>query len=283
MNPTAPLPHLPTHAGANVWPYFGRSLRNTRTRLFTLGFVVVAFVAGAALVSPVIGLGFAAAALLISLVIVWTRASGRSEDDFFIAYAAHRGLDNHDGKGQLPPATPLLGRGDRRYTGRQLIGALPGDIDGTLAFFTYEVESRDSKGNTQTSYYHFTVILTRLAGTAAFINEFHCERRSGWGVFDGLEDKFRKRQRVECESAVVDKRHEIFIGADDSLNRARQILTPSFLVWLGESAPDEFFFELSRGELVTAVKGHRKRVTELDGLLEANSVVARRLLDEAAE
>ena len=36
---------------------------------------------------------------------------------------------------------------------------LPGGVDGSLALYTYEETSTDSKGNRQTTYYHFTVVL----------------------------------------------------------------------------------------------------------------------------
>ena len=39
-------------------------------------------------------------------------------------------------------------------------------------------------------------------------------------------------QRVEVESEALDERCEIFIGAGDDMNRARQLLSPSFVEWL---------------------------------------------------
>jgi hypothetical protein len=100
---------------------------------------------------------------------------------------------------------------------------------------------------------------------------------------DGMEDAFRKRQRVEQESEAVDKAYEIFIGEQDDMNRARQVLSPSFLVWLDQNSPEAYAFELVAGSLVCNVKGHKKSSSELDKLCQASAAVARRLQEEATE
>ena len=64
------------------------------------------------------------------------------------------------------------------------------------------------------------------------------QRRSGFRFMDSAEDVFRTRQRVELESEAADKRYEIFIGKDDDMNKARQIFSPTFIVWLTDHAPD---------------------------------------------
>ena len=69
------------------------------------------------------------------------------------------------------------------------------------------------------------------------MQELYAQRRVGFRFLDGAEDIFRKRQRVEHESEVVDKRYEIFCGAQDDMNRARQVLSPQFLVWLSTTRP----------------------------------------------
>jgi hypothetical protein len=98
-----------------------------------------------------------------------------------------------------------------------------------------------------------------------------------------LLEVFRKRQRVEHESDAVDKKFEIFTGENDDLNRARQVLSPTFLVWLDSHSPEAYAFELVRGSLVCNVKGHKKSAPELDFLCTASAAVARRLQEEATE
>jgi hypothetical protein len=143
--------------------------------------------------------------------------------------------------------------------------------------------TRDSDGNEQTSYFHFTVAKTNLPQSAPLVRELFCQRRFGFKFLDSAEDVFRRRQRVEQESAAVDERYEIFIGSDDDLNIARQILSPSFLVWLADHSPERFAFELVAGALVCSVKGHQKSAAKLDVLRSAGSAVARRVHEEALE
>ena len=67
--------------------------------------------------------------------------------------------------GRLEPAT-----GHRRCSGRATAatreelfnGTLPGGLVGALAHYTYEEQSTDSKGNRETTYFHFTVAVTQL-------------------------------------------------------------------------------------------------------------------------
>ncbi len=42
------------------------------------------------------------------------------------------------------------------------------------------------------------------------------------------------------------------------MNRALQVLSPSFLVWLENHSPEAYAFELVAGSLVCNVKGHKK-------------------------
>lgn len=231
------------------------------------------------------GIGAAAGAgvVLLALLVVWLLASSKAADDFYRAYAAGRGLSRHQGKSQLAPLTPLLRKGDERYAEQRFDGALPGGIDGSLCLYTYEEETRDSDGHKQTTYVHFTVVLTELPETAPFVHELFCQRRLGFRFMDSMEDVFRKRQRVEHESDAVDKRFEIFTGAGDDINRARQILSPTFLVWLESHSPESYAFELVAGSLVCNVKGHKKSASELDLICQASAAVARRLREEATE
>ena len=108
-------------------------------------------------------------------------------------------------------------------------------------------------------------------------------QRFGFRFLDSTEDVFRSRQRVELESEVADKKFEIFIGKGDEMNRARQVFSPTFIVWLAEEAHEGVAFELMAGALVVNVKGHKKTAHELDEFCEAAAVVARRLHEEAGE
>lgn len=125
--------------------------------------------------------------------------------------------------------------------------------------------------------------MRRVPETAPYLSELALQRRSGFRFLDGAEDAFRTRQRVELESEVADKRFEIFIGRNDDMNRARQVFSPTFIVWLAEEAHEGIAFELIGGAFVVNAKGHKKSAHELDEFCEAAAVVARRLIEEATE
>jgi hypothetical protein len=241
-----------------------------------------AFVAGAVAAGALIGLAAAAGMLLLVALIVFVMASGRASEDFFVAYASARGL-RRQGKGPLPGTVPLLRKGDRRYAHQIMNGTLPGGLPGALALYTYEQHSRDSKGRKQVEHYRFTVVMHDVPAVAQRVADLHCERRSGFGFMDSAEDVFRSMERLELESHALDRRYEIFRGADDDENWCKQLFSPTFVVWLAEQAPEGFAFELSAGSLCINVKGHHDSAAELDELCEAAGVVARRLAEEAAE
>ena len=156
-------------------------------------------------------------------------------------------------------------------------------MNGSVCLYTYEDTSTDSDGNRETTYVHYTIAMTQLPQTATMLQELYCQRRFGFRFMDSAEDVFRKRQRVEQESAAVDKKYEIFIGQNDDMNKALRVLSPTFLVWLDAHSPEAYAFELCAGSLVCNVKGHKKTSADLDSLCQASAAVARRLSDEATE
>jgi hypothetical protein len=245
--------------------------------------VIAAGVAGAAFLGPALGAAAALGALLVALLVVFAIADSRSEDSFFQAYAMQRDL-RLAGKSRLPAATPLLKKGDDRYAERLLAGPIADGIDGTLALYTYEEESTDSRGNRQTSYYRYTVGLIEVPECAAHIPELYCQRKSGLKVLEGLEDVFRRsRKRLELESEALDDRYEIFAREGQDANWLRQLFSPTFIVWLTDTAPKKFAFELVDGTLCCYVNGHKKNTKELDVVCQASAAVAARLREEAVE
>jgi len=275
--------HLPVHRSATR----GKRFKAAATNVWVLGgtFIVaiIALIAAGTQAGIAIGAGAAAAVLLIALIIVFVVASNQAANDFYEAYAKSRGLSRVGGKGSLPGVTPLLRKGDRRYTEEIFNGLLPGGLSGALALYTYEDTSTDSKGNRQTTYYHYTVAVSQLPETAPFLSELALQRRAGFRFMDKAEDVFRTRQRVEVESTVADKKFEIFTGKSDDLSRARQVLSPVFVAWLAEDAHENLAFELVAGAFVANSKGHLKTAQELDAFCEASALIARRLDEEACE
>lgn len=245
--------------------------------------VAIAGVAVALLAGPAIGAAAAVGALLLGLLVVFAIADSKAEGAFFEAYSAARGMAL-SGKGPLPPATPLLRKGDDRYAERAMSGPLADGVDGVLALYTYEEETTDSEGNRQTSYYRYTIGMTEVPECAGFVPELICQRKFGLRALEGLEDAFRgSKQRVELESAALDERYEIFANEDQDQVWLRRLFSPTFVVWLGEEAPEKFAFELVDGALCCYVNGHKKSATELDTIRTASAAVVARLREEALE
>jgi hypothetical protein len=245
-------------------------------------FVLAAGIAAAVYLGAAIGAGAAGAMLLLSLLIVFAIADSKAEGAFFEVYAGQNGLAL-SGRGPLPPATPLLRKGDDRYAERALAGPLADGINGMLALYTYEEESTDSEGNRQTNYYRYTLSLVEVPESVAHIPELYCRGKSGLRSLEKLEDAFRSTERVTLESEALAERYEIFSGKGQDPVWLRRLFSPTFIVWLGEEAPEKFAFELVGGTLCCFVKGHKKSAGELDTIRAASAAVARRLREEALE
>jgi hypothetical protein len=263
--------------------HFKRLLGKPLTWILLAIFAVAAGVAGAIFVGPAIGAAAAAGTLLLGLLIVFAIADSQAEDAFFTAYARQRGLAL-SGRGPLPPATPLLRKGDDRYAERSMAGPLANGVDGVLALYTYEDETTDSEGNRQTNYYRYTVGLAQVPECAGLVPELYCQRKSGLRALEKFEDVFRgSKERVKLESEALDERYEIFVREGQDANRLRQLFSPSFIVWLTDSAPEKFAFELVDGTLCCYVHGHKTKAGELDTICAASAAVAIRLRDESLE
>lgn len=280
--PQGPAEALPDDANNLRSAHFRELLGKPSTWVATMVFVIAAGIAGASFLSATIGAIAFVAALLLSLLIVFAIADQRSEADFFAVYAGQRGM-SVSGRGPLPPATPLLRKGDDRYAEHAFAGPLADGVDGVLALYTYEDESTDSEGNRQTNYYRYTVGLVAVPECAALVPELYCRRKSGLRSLEKLEDAFRSTERVTLESEALAQRYELFAGKEQDQVWLRRLFSPTFIVWLGEEAPKKFAFELVGGTLCCFVSGHKKSAAELDVIRAAGATVARRLREEALE
>jgi len=263
--------------------HFKRLLRKPLTWILIGLFALIAAIACAALVGPALGGAAFVLALLVGVGIVFAIADKRAADAFFATYCEQRSL-TLGGKEHLPPATPLLKKGDDRYADRTMKGRLGEGVHGTLALFTYEDETTDSEGNRQTNYYRYTVGLTQVPDCVAHCPELYCQRKFGLRALEKFEDAFRtKKERVKLESEALDKKYEIFAGKEQDAVWLRRLFAPTFIVWLNEQAPGKFAFELVDGTLCCYVNGHKDNAEELDAIAAATAAVAKRLRDEAGE
>lgn len=263
--------------------HFRRLLRKPLTVVLIVVFTMIVGSAAAVLIGPVVGGAAAVGGFGIAILIVFAVADKQAGDAFFAAYAQGHGL-TLGGKGPLPQATPLLCKGDDRYAERSLSGQLAPDCAGILALYTYEEETTDSEGNRETNYYHYTLGLVEVPECAAHVPELYCQRKFGLRALEKFEDVFRsKKERVHLESEALDEKYEIFAGKGQDAVWLRQLFAPTFIVWLTESAPKKFAFELVDGALCCYVHGHKENAEELDEIATATGAVAKRLRDEALE
>lgn len=263
--------------------HFKRLMRKPLTWTLIGALAIAAGVAGAALVGPAIGGAAAVGAFVIAVAIVFAIADSQAADAFFAAYAAQRGL-TLGGKGPLPPATPLLRKGDDRFAERTLSGRFAEGCEGTLALYTYEEESTDGEGNRETNYYRYTLGLVEVPECVAHLPELYCQRKFGFRALEKFEDAFRTRkERVKLESEALDEKYEIFAGKEQDAVWLRRLFSPTFIVWLTEGAPKKFAFELVDGALCCYVSGHKEDAEDLDEIAAATAAVAKRLRDEAGE
>lgn len=281
-DPKAPDPSIPQDTDDTRGRHFKGLLGNAVFLSLTATLAVAAFVVGTMQAGAAVGGAGAAGVVILGVAIVFLIASGRAKEDFFDAYATHRGL-NRQGKGMLPLSTPLLRKGDRRYAEQIMNGTLPSGLPGALALYTYEERHRDSEGNEDVDYYRFTVCMHDMPAVAHHVSDVYCQRRSGFRWMDSAEDAFRRMKRLELESEALDKRYEIFYGADDDEVWLKRLFSPKFIVWLSEAAPDGLAFELSAGSLCVNRKGHHDNAADLDHLAEASGAIARRFAGEVEE
>ncbi len=258
-----------------------RLLKKTSTWIWVALVVAVTAVGGMIAAGPAGGLVLAGAALLIALVVVFFIADSASEDAFFDIYARQRGL-TRTGETSVPPMTPLLRKGDERKVEEVLRGELSDDLPGTLALYTYTDVYHDKDGRHESDY-HFTIAYTEMPESVELCPNLFCNRKSGLRFLEGVEDAFRSNVRVDLESERLAGEYEIFVGPDQDQNWIRQLFSPSFIVWLSESAPRKFAFELDAGVLCCNVKGHHKDAAHLDTMRESVAAVAARIRDEAGE
>jgi hypothetical protein len=273
----------PADANALRGHHFKRLMRKQLT-WWAIG--VPAVVIGGVVVASagvVVGLVVLLAIVAVGIGVVFAIADSKAADDFYDVYAGSRHLEL-GGKTRLPSATPLLRKGDDQYANRTLSGEIAPGCAGLLAMYTYEEQTTDSNGNRQTNYHRFTLGMTDVPECVDHVPELYCQKRSGLRSLEGLEDVFRRsKRRVTLESEALGDRYEIFVRKDQDDVWLRRLFSPSFIVWLTESAPDKFAFELVGGTLVAYIPKHREDAVDLDNVAAATGAVAKRLREKSAE
>jgi hypothetical protein len=280
--PPEVVSNAPTDANALRGFHFKRLLRKQLT-WWLIGVPAVVVGGFLATTNVVIGLVALLAIVAIGIGVVFALADSKAADDFFHVYAENHGLELA-GKSRLSSATPLLRKGDDQYAERTLAGEIAPGCGGLLALYTYEEQTTDSNGNRQTNYHKYTLGMSKVPECVEHVPELYCQKRAGLRSLEKFEDVFRRsKRRVTLESEALGDRYEIFVAKNQDDVWLRRLFSPSFIVWLTESAPEKFAFELVGGTLVAYVPKHREDAADLDRIAAATGAVAKRLREKSAE
>ena len=258
-----------------------RRVLRGRAAGYALGLGVVgAFVAGAWFGSPLVMLAAPAAVAALVLVAAFASASGGAERDFFLSFAAARGL-RYVGDTTLLPLTPLLGAGDRRRCSHWMDGPL-GDLRCGLGHYTW-YEERRHDGHVDRTPHHFTICVVDLEpGITLFPGVFLARRPGLAGLLgDGWLSKHTRR-KVELESLRLHERYELWVERSQDDLLLRELFSPAFVSWLAEH-PLEPCFEYRAGTLVVYLERRLEDAGRLGWLQDATREITTRFAREIDE
>jgi hypothetical protein len=153
--------------------------------------------------------------------------------------------------GSLPSHGNLLTRGGRAQNLCE--GTLPGEVDGTLAHYTYTYTTTDSEGHSETHTRSFTIVVTAVPQSIGFMPSLGF--RGPQSEMNGIGGSLEEVVQVDLgdDSRLKHSRCYRYKGAGE--NWTRRLFSPAFVDWLARSEPD-LGFELSDGVLTTARGGH---------------------------
>ncbi len=178
------------------------------------------------------------------------------------AFADERNLRFRE-RGSLPAQGNLLSRGGR--VEGVVDGTLPGDVDGSLAYYTYEYTTTDSDGHSETHTRRFTIVVTSVPQSIGFMPSlgFAGARSEMSGVGGKLEEVVQVD--LGGHAGLKGSRCYRYKGASEMWTR--RLFSPAFVDWLARSEAD-LGFELSNGVLTTSRAGHLVGADALAGLCE---------------
>jgi hypothetical protein len=272
-----------THANQLRRDEFRKLMRKTSSWIWLLGLSIVAGGVFGAMLGPAIGGAVFVVVFLIVLLVIFMIADSRAEDAFYNSYCESHGLTRIDSP-SIGELTPLLRKGDKSNTDEMFHGQLADGIEGDLVLYTYTEVSRDSKGNETETDYPFTLVHVEMPEIVAHLPELRVQGKFGFKFLEGFEDKFRgNHERVTLESEAMGDRYEIFVRKEQDPVWVRRLFSPSFIVWLTESPPKSFAFEVEDGHLIAFISKHMDDVEGLEEVTRVGTFVAERLLTEIAE
>jgi hypothetical protein len=278
----------PTNADSGRGELF-RSYLYSRAGAYTAVFGSAAvFAFGASRRDPLIMLAGPIVVVALVLAVSAVVADRAAAERFYRHYARSLGLVYWP-RASLLPLTPLLGAGDRRWCEHWMTGMLPGEprVSGGIGQFVWEELEEDRNpnaiqlGRRTRSRQRMTICVADLEPSmASFKGLFLRPHR---GLIPGAPDWRRSGTRsIELESMAFSRRYEVLVANDQDENMARQLLSPSLVVWLAEH-PMAPSFEVRAGMLVVFVSRVLDDEGSLTYLVDATRRIASRVAAETAE
>jgi hypothetical protein len=165
--------------------------------------------------------------------------------------------------GSLPPHGNLLNRHGR--VEGLVEGALPGGVEGSLAFYTYTYTTTDSDGHSEIQTRRFTIVVTAVPQSIGFMPSlgFAGAESETTGVGGNLEEV--EQVDLGGHAGLKGSRCYRYRGASEQWTR--RLFSPGLVDWLARSEAD-FGFELADGVLTTSRGGHLGDAGALTGLCE---------------
>lgn len=268
-----------TSAAERRSEHFHASLRSRDTfwKLF-LGLPIAAIAAGALTHDLRVAVAAPAIVLLLVVVAAWQRASRDAESEFFTALAPTLGLAS-TAKTHYVATTPLLAAGDRQRYAHPMEGRLYGQQGGPPVYVCHYTYDTRHEGENVTVWkpHPFTICAIDLGHPVArFKGVYLRPRLSGLGLDHDWLARGPKPRRIDLESAHFNELYDLRLAADQNELALRELLSPSFVMWLSEH-PLRPGFECRGGTLVVFVPGHEDSAGRFTLLLEAAREIARRL------
>jgi len=214
--------------------------------------------------------------VLVALVVVMIVQYSRSSKDFFVSYAAARGLEHDDDNPRIECAVPLFERGDKRRWQHVMRGTIAGS-DAHLGHYQWTTVLTNSEGNRTEIDHDFTVLSFQLPPKVAarFSGVYLGPRQLGLG---SLQDKLAHQRKVKLESAEFAKRYNLRVRDDQDDIALFELFSPPFLHLLATDL--EVYWEQVGPDLVIWQQGHEHECADLDRLCLHGASVLRRYLQE---
>lgn len=260
-------------------------MRGRSWQLIT-GAVTCAGVVAGAFAAPAVAAVALFAVPLVALGVAFAIASGRANQDFWIAYAASLGM-TYVGETTLPETTPILGEGDRRSCKDWMHGTTAGGQAVGLGNYTYQTREQDSdrKGYHYVDHDYSLATLQVAPADRAFVRAVsvrthHRNKLTRFFGKDSVDEL--SMENLPTESAVFNDRYDLMVEEQGDHVRVLEVFAPTFLARLAEH-PLCPFLDYRSGLLVVFVEDHSDEATEFTALLECVQEIGRRFSEEIAE